>query len=301
MEKVSAIITTHKRDICTVVRAVNSVIQQTYDNIEIIIVDDSPEEYADREAVEAAVLALQTTTQKKIQYVKHERCLGACAARNTGLRLSTGSIIGYLDDDDEWLPQKVDHMLPLFNHKNTALVYCNDIKINDSTGEENRIVRSGEKGAIYPSLIKSNIIGSTSFPLLRKEYLSSIGGFDTEMQSAQDADVWLRLAERYDVDFVNEFLVLYHVHDGEQISKNVKKKIAGLERLNEKTKAYLLLHKDAYWISFMKLIPHYVRDGQIQKAFKTWQRCVKKCPGNIRGNMGFLKIILKGVLTQKKN
>ena len=79
-----------------------------------------------------------------------------------------------------------------------------------------------------------NFIGSTSFPLIRKSCLEEIGGFDVLMQSAQDYDVWLRLSDKYSIDYFDEELGIYHVHGEKQITKNPDKKIAGLERLNEK-------------------------------------------------------------------
>ena len=295
MELVTAVITTCKRDSITVCRAVESVIHQTYANIEIIVVDDSPEEYTGRDDVENAVMALQANTKMPILYVRHDVCKGACAARNTGLNRANGEFIGFLDDDDEWLPEKVEEMLKKFESERTALVYCSYEEINDVTGESRIITRREyAKDEVFDRIVRENFIGSTSFPLLRKSSLQDIGGFDEQMKSAQDADVWVRIAKKYEVAFVDRVLVRYHLHGSEQISKNVKNKIQGLERLNEKNAQYLEDNRQAFWIRHMKLIPFYILDGDQKKAWKCWWTCVKKCPDNFMGNLKYLyRIVFK--------
>ena len=98
-ELVSAIITTHDRDPETVIRAVNSVLCQTYGKIELIVVDDSSAKYPKRNAVENAVRAASSD----IVYIRHAENRGSCAARNTGLAHANGYYVAFLDDDDEWL------------------------------------------------------------------------------------------------------------------------------------------------------------------------------------------------------
>ena len=291
--KVSAIITTHKRSVEIVRRAVMSVIRQTYENIEIIVVDDSPNDYPDRFLVESSVKQLSLITDKKILYVKHEAPRGACAARNTGLNLCTGSIIGYLDDDDEWLPLKVEKMIEGFITDKIALVYCDSEVYNSSSNRLKKVIHKKRRGKIYSSLILRNYIGSTSFPLIRKECLISIGGFDEEMESAQDSDVWLRLSQQYEINYVNEILVRYHEHNGDRISNNAHKKINGLERINLKNMNYLLQHPNAFWVRYMKIIPYYFKASDKYSAWKTFFMCVKKCPWNLIGNIAvFLYCII---------
>ena len=107
---VSAIITTHNRGPDMVLRAVNSVLGQTYQNIEVIVVDDSLPSFAQRAEVERSVRSISDS----ILYLKHEACKGACAARNTGLNHAKGIYVGFLDDDDEWVPMKIEEQLKGF-------------------------------------------------------------------------------------------------------------------------------------------------------------------------------------------
>lgn len=281
MRMVTAVITTHKREKEIIERAINSILAQTYSPIELIVVDDSPADFPQREQVR------QLAQEKGAIYIAHETCRGACAARNTGLAAASGEFIAFLDDDDAWLPEKIQKQLEKFSD-GVALVYCGNDVYNCTTGQTTRRKTKFMRGSVYPELIKENFIGSTSFPLLRKACLEEVGGFDVLMQSAQDYDVWLRLAEKYSVDYVEEALVLYYVHDGECITKNSSKRIAGQERINQKNSAYLKKHRHAYWIRTIKLTLQYASNGQLGKALVTWLKAVVKAPEKVRKNMWYL-------------
>lgn len=287
---VTAVITTHKRPCALVERAIHSVINQTHKEMEIIVVDDSPSDYEKRSDIKRMV---ESYRDYNVIYVAHENCKGACAARNTGLTVAKGGYIGFLDDDDEWLPEKTEEQLKGFTSKEVALVYCGNKTIYDNTGKvsEHKTLFINEN--VYEKLMYENFVGSTSFPLLRTEALREIGGFDVEMQSAQDYDVWLRLAQKYSINFVDKPLVLYHFHEGEQITKNPRKKIAGLERIISKNFDFLEKHRDAYWVNYMGLIPWYVLDNNRKKAFSIWIKTVFKAPFKILDNARFLYAIVK--------
>ena len=281
MDVVSCIITTHKREPKIVERALLSILNQTYRNIEVFVVDDSPLDFKYRDSVREMV---ESYEERNVTYIPHVNCMGACVARNTGLENCNGKYIAFLDDDDEWKPEKIEMLLNGFTNENIALVYCGRVLYNDTTRETR--VRNPEihTGMVYDELILKNFIGSTSYPLLKADCLKEIGGFDPLMQSAQDYDVWLRLARKYEVNYVDEPLIVYHVHEGEQITKNPIKRISGLERICEKNIDYLSKNKYAYWVRINGILTHYIDAKMYGKALKKWFEAVSKKPFKIKGN-----------------
>ena len=291
MKRVTAIITTHKREPNILKRAILSVLNQTYGNLEIIVVDDSPAEYPKREEVKAMVASFGD----KVLYIQHEACRGACAARNTGIEHSTGEFIAFLDDDDEWLPEKIEKQYAKFTDDDIALVYCGEICINDETGEKTLLDRSYSAENPFHRLMLSNFIGSTSMPLIRASALKGVGGFDVLMESAQDYDVWARLAAKYKIACVAEPLILFHNHGNERISNSTQRRINGLERFYSKNKEYIDSHRDAYWNYSIRLSPIYGANGQKLKALRYWARAVIKQPLEIIENIRYLSYIVRGL------
>lgn len=273
-ELVSAIITTYKRPPEIVERAAKSVLNQTYKNIELIIVDDSPASYELRDSVREMVASLGNN----VFYIQHEKNMGACAARNTGIKNAKGDFVAFLDDDDQWLPEKIEKQLQIMiKNEKTAIVYCGRYVYNvseNSTTEEKIKLRSG---MVYKKLIFENFIGSTSYPLIRKSAIEKLGGFDINMKAAQDYEMWLRLAREYEVDYVKEPLVRYYIHEGEQITKNHKNKAEALERLNELNMGYLKKHPKAYAVRILRVIPYYSKFDML-KAKKLFWKAVRIYP-----------------------
>lgn len=300
---VSAIITTYKRKPDMVMRALTSILRQTYRDIEIIVVDDSPPDYCARKEVESSVLSKQKDLQNiKIKYIAHEKNMGACVARNTGLNAATGEYVAYLDDDDEWLPEKLEKQVNVIKQSDVALVYCGSLCMNDDTGKCKEKAREFVRGRVFDKLILSNFIESTSYPLIRTECLRMIGGFDPLMQSAQDYDVWLRLAEHYAIDYVDEPLVLYHEHSGERITTNPAKKINGLQRINEKFATYLEKDKLVWRKRNINIAVYFALVGDFKKAFSLWRESVHICPSNFKENIQYLLMIVRmGIMSSINN
>lgn len=284
---ISIIITTYKREVGILQRAIKSVLAQTYKELELIVVDDSPATYAHREAIRKYVTSI---SEIPTLYIQHERNMGACIARNTGIDNSSGEYIAFLDDDDEWLPQKLEKQLQMFR-EDVGLVYCGRLISNDETSQVYPSDVTFHNGYIFDSLIKANYIGSTSFPLIKRDVLCKIGKFDPEMKSAQDYDVWLRVAQKYRIEYVSEPLVIYHVHSGEQISKNAKNVICGLERLNNKNFDYLKAHKQILGLRIMKITPYYAVFNKRQ-AITVWFKSAFMRPACVKSNVYYLAQIL---------
>ncbi len=287
---VSVIIPTYKRQASIVKRAIASVLCQTYNNFEVIIVDDSPDEYIYRSEVENMILLLNS---EKVKYIKHDVNKGACAARNTGIIASRGDFVAFLDDDDEWLPNKLEKQMSLMDDSDFGLVYCRHFIVDDNKKSIIMDKRMCYKGEVFAKLIISNFVGSTSFVLIRRECIDKVGMFNTELESAQDYEMWLRIANFYKITFANDPLVKYHIHGDERITSNAEKKIQGLEKVNIIFSDYLALHKKVKAIRLIKIVPYYLAVNKHDKAWNTYLAAVKLAPFNIKYNLKYLKRFIK--------
>jgi len=286
---VSGIITTYKRKPEFVIRAAKSVLNQTYPNIELIVVDDSPNGYELRDSVKEAIEELPG----KVTYVRHSENKGACAARNTGLSLAKGEYVGFLDDDDEWCLNKVEKMLPLFINENIAFVYCGAEVVFVETGRVEELKRTYYKGRIYRYLLTSNIIGSTSFPLIKRKCLESIGGFDEELPSCQDYDVWLRLSMNYEVNYTKDILVRYYMHDNEQISKNNMNVLIGNQRIIDKNIEGYKNNRRAYGARLFSTASAYAGLGNFSCFAITYLKGFVNSPFTVKENLewGYIGLV----------
>lgn len=113
-----------------------------------------------------------------------KRNMGANYARNYGIKFSSGEYIAFLDDDDEWLPEKLEIQVPLMDD-NVAIVYSNFLICDNGKYHKNNLIEVTNKNKIE-KILETNFIGSTSFPLLNKKLLLDVGGFDDQLKSCQE-------------------------------------------------------------------------------------------------------------------
>ncbi len=248
-ELISVIITTYNRPVKIIKRAIDSVVSQTHSNIEIFIINDSP---SNTELSKEIGLLVQNYQDDRITYIINTKNVGACAARNVGIKRSTGKFIAFLDDDDEWLPYKLEHQILKFTNEDIGLVYCKFLKL-DSNGHVKKSVpiKDIRRNSLH-SMLKENAVGSTSFPLIRRECFKNCGTFNIQLQSCQDWDMWLRIIRKYKVEFCNEYLVKYYISD-DGITANMKKRLQGWNQMLNINRQDYLKDNNAHVI-FLKYI-----------------------------------------------
>jgi glycosyltransferase involved in cell wall biosynthesis len=205
---VSIIIPTYNRT-TELFRAVKSVCHQTYENIEIIIVDDNFGNEKLREEISCRLIGLDT----RINIINNTERLGGALSRNVGINIAQGEYIAFLDDDDECIADRIEKQLKLFFSSSIdklGLVYCFGKIIYPNGIIENEMTY--QVGIPLEEQMKNNIAG-TSFWLVKKEAIIAVGGFE-KIASHQDGIVILKLlANGYSVDVVQESLINYYAHD----------------------------------------------------------------------------------------
>ena len=198
MVEVSIIIPTKNRP-QLLNRAINSIINQTYQNWELLIINDSESE------------VLINFSDSRIQLAKNSNKPGANGARNTGINLATGRYIAYLDDDDTWEPGKLLKQVKIIELQNAILCYTGK-KIIYQKNNKSQIKYSYNSTKLFPQLGLQfhNYIGTTSTVMIKSSILKEEVKFDENIQSLQDFDLFLRLAELGSFVGIPEFLVNYY-------------------------------------------------------------------------------------------
>lgn len=244
-ELVTAVITTYKREPEILRRAVESVVNQTWRPLELYVINDCSEDIVLSDRIRSMLLDVQQNhSDLRIQYVPLEHNSGACVARNKGLELAKGSFISFLDDDDTWEPEKISEQIGGFTSKKVGMVYSPFYNV-DFEGKKELIVRGDKSGVLLDNLLYRNVIGGTSMPMMRTSAMRDIGGFDPDMLSSQDYDTWVRMAEKYEIQFVGKPLTVRYL-TGESITTNLKKKESGWLRFTEKYLHYYKNNRKAF-------------------------------------------------------
>lgn len=247
---VSVVITTYQRDIKTLKRCIDSVHNQTYKNIEIILVDDNNNEDSYRKEI------IEKISLTNLMHIKHAKNLGAQQSRNDGIKSVKGTFIAFLDDDDCWMPTKLEKQIKLFNEPNIGLVYSKGFTIYT---ESNKVI--SKKEYLYPQLFETeytfkdllfaDYIGATSQVMVRKEVFDYCGYFDINQKARQDYEMWLRISMKYRCVGVDEHLFEYYLHEGEQISKNQINVVNGYLRIYNKYKKHYNLTARGHILSII--------------------------------------------------
>lgn len=201
---VTAIITTHNR-FSLLKRAIDSVLQQTYSNIELIVVDDASTD---------GTLEYCLNKSFNYIYIPKVESRGGNYARNIGIKAAKGEYIAFLDDDDYWLPSKIEKQVNLLNSKNTVgLVFCGMINHVITFNDEKYINNPPKKcnrGNMSRSILTS-VPFVTSTLMIRKSVFENVGLFDENLRYWQEYEFAIRLSQKANIDFIDENLVIYLV------------------------------------------------------------------------------------------
>lgn len=289
---VTAVITTYKRESEIVVRAAKSVLNQTYKNIELIVVNDYPE---GKELVQKLAQALNELGDSRIRYICHEKNSGACAARNTGIMNGNGEFVALLDDDDEWMPEKIETMLNAFTEE-VGLVYSSFYLGNPENG---KIVTRGTKsGDIKKEMLCKNLVSGTSMPMIRRKCFDDCGMFDVNLLSSQDYDMWMRITLKYPVIYVNKPLTIRHFSD-DCITTNTNKRKQGWDYFTDKYMEYYKADSYLYNYRLNAIVNASFMIGEFKYGFEKYKVAIKVRPLSVQNVLCPLKGLVKYVIRRR--
>lgn len=276
MELVSVIIPTYNRaDMIS--GAIFSALNQTYSNLEIIIVDDASTDNT------SDIISEIRQENARIHYVRLEENAGAANAINQGLKKVSGSFIAFLDSDDEWVSDKIEKQIYLLRSSSSAvgLVGCNAFLMNES-GKILGEYKTKIKFAGYPHLLRKNYLLSNSSIMIKKELIEVVGERDSKIKIIYDWDYWLRsLVKGYMVAVVNEPLLKYRIHN-QSLSRGSKDNLYLKEFLYllEKHKELYMSNKKQYGKALLYICEIYLLGGDRKSAARTVKLASKIFPVN---------------------
>jgi glycosyltransferase involved in cell wall biosynthesis len=274
MPKVNVIIPTFNRAefLC---HAITSVLNQTFQDFEIVIIDD-----ASRDHTQDVVTNFKDT---RIKFIRHQVSQGAAEARNTGIINSNCKYIAFLDDDDEWLSDKLQMQIDFLENSSQEVGgVCTSQLIVDRVSGKAPYVWSPE---VPLDLSKDNPIATSSI-LLRRECFEECGLFDGSMPAVSDYDMWIRISKKFSFVFIKEPLIRYHIHKN-RITHNYEKKIIGLEILFKKHDEFFKSNPRSYSRKYFSLGVLYCFNGETSKGRKAFNRSIRMNPFEIRNYFNF--------------
>jgi glycosyltransferase involved in cell wall biosynthesis len=196
--------------------AIESALDQTFKGYELIIVDDGSTDHT-KEVCEPYL------EDSRVHYIFQPNA-GPASARNTGISVSTGEFICFLDDDDIWKAEKLQRQIEyidakLSNLSNWGMVFT-WVELIGAQGNIIGYRGHQQTGLIYRDLFFGNIIDATSSVLVKREVLNQVGFFDEKNKGCEDWDMWLRISKYYQIFPIKEYLVQYREHKNRLSSDN---------------------------------------------------------------------------------
>lgn len=255
---VSTIIATYNRR-SMLPRAMRSVLAQSMRNLELIVVDDGSADGTD------SVVAV--FEDSRLRYVRHPSNRGLPAARNSGIRAARGRYIAFLDDDDQWVPEKLERQLKALADADAVLCAA---RLSDGR------IRRFDKTAVAPADLRRGNPFDPSGLIVSAELLRAVA-FDETLRAGEDWDAFIRLAQRGRIAYLPEPLVMYDASPAGRMTTEAREMSIGeLERrmaVLHKHRAFLGPFWFKYHVATFLLSNFRGRGGRLARLTYAAQRC----------------------------
>lgn len=270
---VSVVVTTYNRA-HLLGRALKSVLSQTMQDFEVIVVDDASQD--DPAAV------VDAFGDRRIRLVQLDSNHGAAGARGRGFAEARGIYVANLDSDDEWLPEKLERQLAVFESSKLprlGVVYGGIVNVSEDGTEE--VVPAVVRGDIQKDLLQRGYVvkGSFNTTLIRRSVLEEIGVQDLSNPCREDFDYFLRISQRYQFDCVPEPVVLITKFGGDRLTSSDRRRVLAYIRVLKRHKdLYLATPDSRYFIDHMMIAKHLAWMDRPQMAWKVYRYALRRVP-----------------------
>jgi glycosyltransferase involved in cell wall biosynthesis len=248
-----------------IAQAIESVLDQTFTDRELIVVDDGSTD-------DTASIVMRYGDKLRYIYQKNQ---GLSSARNTGIDRAEGELIALLDADDFWDREKLTYQVALCDSSPDIGVVYTALKVVDNDGHEIEERRCLLRGQLFSSFLNENCVAPSS-SMIKRECFEKVGTFDESLSASEDWDLWLRIAPHYLFDFVDLPLTFYRIHPG-----SMHKDLALMERnvfqVLDKLFKREALNQEVWQRRGEILSKHsldFALNYYIQRNFKNTRRCI---------------------------
>lgn len=220
MPTVSVIIPTYNRA-AMLKEAIESVLAQTYQDWELIVVDDGSTDET------PCLMDTYREADARIRCLKQHN-QGLSSARNAGLRIAQGEFVAFLDDDDLWLPEKLRlQTMCMQEHPEFGLTYTRFYLLG---GKQERLLLPRKPGTTFLQLVEANFIPVLTV-MVRRTCLEEVGLFNERFRATQDYELWLRILRRHPIHFIDKPLACYRKHGSNMTAKLIPMLLEHIEVL----------------------------------------------------------------------
>jgi glycosyltransferase involved in cell wall biosynthesis len=267
---------------------VQSVLSQTHKDLELYIIDDGSTD--DTQAY------VKTIKDPRVHY-HHKKNGGQAEARNLGIKISQSPYVAFIDADDIWYPAKLEKQVSALESRPDYGMVYGFHKLIDENDKEVGEVNYSHSGNLFHYLLGGNrISGSASMVLIRRQAFEEVGVFHEDFLIGEDWEMWLRIAEKYKIFCIEEYLAALRVLP-EGMQQNYTKMAAGLDymlpimleefKLGFRGKARLK------GVCYFESAHHYFMGGDIDRARKNFRKLVFSNPFRIEPNRKYMRMYLR--------
>jgi glycosyltransferase involved in cell wall biosynthesis len=261
--------------------AIESIAEQTYDNIELVVVDDSAEGISERIDSDPPGSIVSVT---RVRRGGHDT---VAAARNTGLDAASGRYVAFLDDDDEWLPSKTEKQVAAIRTDDAVgVVYTGQIYVEDGR-PVNRVVPT-TTGDVTGEMFRGRRIGPTGTLLVDARLIEDTGErFDDRLSMWEDRDWLFSLSRHCEFDSIDEPLLKRHVDSENRLSGDFENAVDAHQVLIDKYRGIAADYGHAYEREFLrertaKLVPKAIEQGEMKLARRYALKTIRYDPVAIK-------------------
>lgn len=285
MPNVSIILPTFNRA-QIITSSIRSVLQQTYTDFELIIVDDG--------STDATEDCVKRFGDPRISYIRHAQNRGGNVARNTGISRAQGRYIAFQDSDDEWLPEKLERQVALLDQlsPDIGVVYTGAWIMKDGKKSYFPGQKYPQKeGDLHQALLKENFV-SMIVTLVRVQALQQVGFFDESLPRLQDWDLWIRISKYYQFKFIDEPLAIIR-----PTPLSITNDLGAYAKANER-------FMEKYFQEYRQIGRGFLAErqyglgsilceiGDVNQGRKYMRRAIKTCPFHLPYYLAYLKRLL---------